>query len=153
MTDNIMDFSNRRGAVRPELFDTRRMRDALADELKRRYPVGTRKQVEREFRLSVDEARSACNGSAGPGTLDRMWRRGGWDLVIPVFTRLLAEGLDQHLERERRRHADLAEDLGETIRSVRLAADRGAGRGPRMVAAERRSVGSGYPETADGGEH
>lgn len=112
------------GPSHPKLFKTDRLRDALADYLTEQHPMpGRRKAVRARFGLNDDEARSLCEGSPSPTTLDKVWRKEGWGIVLAVFTRLLGEGVDQHLEREKRRHAEQAERLGEIIRDLRVVAD------------------------------
>lgn len=110
------------GARRPTMFKTdHRLRDALADYFAEQYPVGRRSLVAKRFKLTNDEARAVCDGSASPTTLDKVWRKGGWGLVIAVFTRLLGEGLDQHLERERRHLAEHDQKLGAMVSDLRVA--------------------------------
>lgn len=151
MSEVLVGNFNRVGAIRPDMFGTQRVRDALADELKQRYPAGTRKAVERAFKLSVDEARSACNGSAGPGTLDRIWRRGGWDLVIPVFTRLLGEDVAQHFGREAQRHAQIA-DRSRSFADLSARHSAAQGDEPGWgLGGRRRRVGERSASTTDGG--
>lgn len=122
----VIDLRNlpRSGPFHPRLFKTDRLRDALADYLAEQHPnPGRRKAVGQRFGLNADEARSACEGSPSPTTLDKIWRKEGWGIVLAVFTRLLGEGVDQHLGREKRRHAEQAERLGEIIRDLRVVAD------------------------------
>lgn len=128
-----MEIPGSFGAKRPRLslFKTDRVRDVLADYCESMWPVGRRKTIERLWGLSSDEARAVCEGSASQRTLDKVWRAGGWGLVLPVFTKLLGEGVDQHIARERARNAATASTLREVSRSLRAlpaahtAADRG----------------------------
>lgn len=109
-------------AAQGEFFPIARTRDALADYAARRWPKGSRrKAVAEEWGLSADEARAVCQGSASQATLDRVWRhkRGGWSLVLAVFSRLLGEGIDQHLARERERHVERVERLDALAESIR----------------------------------
>lgn len=116
------------GPRQPKLFKPDRLRDVLADTLARQHPKpGTRKAVGRRLKLNGDEARSAVEGSPSPTTLDKIWREGGWPLVIEVFGEFLGERLDQHLERERRRHDQMAEQIGEVVRDFRSAVASGRG--------------------------
>lgn len=144
-----MHFSARDGQKLPLLFDIR-LGEALADICRERWPSGTRKHVAREWDLGDQHARSVCRGDVSKADLEHIFRhkRGGWPLILEVFARFLGEGVDQHLERERRRHENRAQQMGEHLRDLRLAVSgdhrdgpgervRVAGRGP----SQRRDVG------------
>lgn len=120
------------GGKLPALFDIR-LGDALADLCRERWPNGTRKAVAKEWGLTTEQARSVCEGSAAKATLELIFRhhRGRWPLILEVFARYLGEGVDQHLERERRRHAERAEQLGEVVRDFRAAVHPRRGADPR----------------------
>lgn len=135
------------GGKTAKLFRPDRMADALSDICEERWPLGRRKAAGKEWGLSDEQARTVCEASASKATLEHIFKhkRGGWPLVLDIFGRMLGEGLDQHLERERRRHAERAEQIGEVVRDfraalggghrdrasdhLRLAGDRGAERG------------------------
>lgn len=147
MTVVHMDVPPRFGAMRPSLF-RKSTRDALADVIAQRFPFGRRGAVRKEFKLTDDQARGVCRGDCAWQTFDQVLDEGGWALALELLAIRFGEGLDQHLERERRRHAALAEDLGEVVRDFRSVAAGGAGRGARVVAAEPRHMGAGHPPKA-----
>jgi hypothetical protein len=126
MTETFMEIPGSFGAKRPSLFTPDRTRDCLADYCEKMWPVGRRKTIERLWGLSSDEARAVCEGSASQRTLDKVWRAGGWPLVLAIFTHLLGEGVDQHFSRERDRHAEIAGRIAELAEGARAQPD------PRM---------------------
>lgn len=121
MTVTMVRFHGRDGDFSPKLFRTDRMADALADYCQTHAPRGRRKWAAKRFGLTDEEARTVCEGSPSKATLDKAFRNGGWALVLEVFAILLGERIDQHLEREARRHAERAEILGSTVRTLRSA--------------------------------
>lgn len=127
MTVISLENSPRFGPKQPRLFKRDRLRDVLSDTLSQQHPApGRRKAIGKRFDLNNDEARSAVEGSPSPTTLDKIWREGGWPLVIEVFGAFLGERLDQHLARERERHEQQAEQIGELVRDFRSLAHSGA---------------------------
>lgn len=135
-----------RGDFLPQLFDIR-LGDTLADLARERWPSSTRKHVAREWGLTHEQARSVCEGSASKSTLEHIFRhkRGRWPLILEVFARFLGEGVDQHLERERRRHAERIEQLGEVMRDLRTVGAGGGRSGDRLAvrSAGRATAGRG----------
>lgn len=126
MTVTHLEIPPRFGAHRPSLF-RKRLRDAIADALTQRFPHGRRSAVRQVFKLSDDEARGALRGSLSWETFDKVLDEGGWALALEVLALRFGEGLDQHLERERRRHAERAEQIGEVVRDFRSAVRGGLG--------------------------
>lgn len=149
MSEVVVTFSGRRGE-QLSILGVDRLRDALADYCAERWPIGRRKEVARAFRLSAEQARAVIEGRPANSTMDQVWREGGWTVVLPVFGKLLGEGVDQFIERERRRHAENAARLSALVRDLRpvddLGAERRAGAPARRVGdlgVERRRVGEG----------
>lgn len=125
MTVTHMDFSTRFGAHRPNLFK-KRTRDALADLMAQRFPFGRRSAVKKVFKLTDDQARAACRGSPSWETFDQVLDEGGWAVALELLAIRFGEGVEQHLARERARHAEHVERLGEVMRDLRIV---GAGTG------------------------
>lgn len=127
------------GEISHSLFDIR-LGDTLAELARERWPSGTRKHVAREWGLTHEQARSVCDGSASKATLEHIFRhkRGRWPLILEVFARFLGEGVEQHLQRQRRSHEERAERLGAIARDLHLASDRGADGGPELDAGRSR---------------
>ncbi|MCA3754185.1 MAG: hypothetical protein ACK5YD_00335 [Phenylobacterium sp.] len=78
-------------------------RVALAQYCEARWPVGRRKAVEREWRLSPDEARGVIEATASAATIDKVFRAGGWSVALPILSEVIGESLDVFLQRERER--------------------------------------------------
>jgi hypothetical protein len=78
---------------------------ALAVYCERRWPVGRRKSVMREWGLSEEEARSVIEGKASKRTIGRIFKHknGGWPVAIPIMGAVIGQELGRHIE-ERRRH-------------------------------------------------
>lgn len=87
MAVTYMEISDRVGAHRPGLF-RKTTREALADLVAQRWPVGRRKSVIKAFGLTDDEARAVINGTAAHATLDKVFDAGGWDLILALFSLL-----------------------------------------------------------------
>lgn len=137
-----MNIRGRGGQFQPGLFSPETIAEALADAMQHAAPTGRRKYIETRLKMRTDDARRVAESRASKVQLDHAFKVGGWPLVLDVFARLLGEGLDQHLERERRRHADLAEDLGEVVRSFRAAGAGGPGNGARVASAQSGDMGA-----------
>lgn len=151
-----MEIPDRLGALRPKLF-RKTTRDALADLMAQRYPAGRRKAVLRAFRsLTDDEARAVCSGTPSQATLEKVLDEGGWGLALELLALRFGEGVDQHLERERRRHADQASRLAAMAGDIRslvsarrdLAAELDPPRDRRGRLVDRR-VGAGADQATD----
>lgn len=110
------------GASYPSMPLTRQTRDAFAKYVELRWPVARRKRVEAEWGLTPDEARAVCEAKASATTIDKVFKHknGGWAVIIPVLGAVVGTSLDQHIENERRVHAERAETLGEVVRSLRF---------------------------------
>lgn len=118
MTVTWMEIPDRVGAIRPSLF-RKTTREALADLVAQRWPVGRRKSVIRAFGLTDDEARAVINGTASHGTLDKVFDAGGWALALDVYAIRFGHAVDLHLAREKAAHEERAAKLGENIRRLR----------------------------------
>lgn len=117
----MMEILGSDGAGRPTLSLERATRDALAKYAALRWPVGRRKAVEREWGLTVDEARAICEGTAGTGTIDKIWKHknGGWAVAFPVLGAVIGCGADEFVAAERRKHVELARRSGAVVRDLR----------------------------------
>lgn len=130
MTVTHMDFSTRFGAHRPNLFK-KRTRDALADLIAQRFPFGRRAAVRKAFSLTDDQARAACRGSPSWETFDQVLDEGGWAVALELLAIRFGEGVDQHLAREKHRHEQRAQQIGEVVADFRAAASPGRRDGVR----------------------
>lgn len=127
MTVSYMDFSPRRGAKQPNLFDDDRLEAAVSAYLAREYPTqGKRKQVARRFKLTDDEAKAACEGAASKSVINKILQAERWRIGLELLAIMFGEGVDQHLARERERHEQRARQIGEHLRDLRLASSGGS---------------------------
>jgi hypothetical protein len=69
---------------------------AFALYCEKRWPVGRRKAVEREWGLSVDEARAVVEAKASKRIISKILKhpRGGWAVVLPVLGAVIGEPID-----------------------------------------------------------
>lgn len=128
MQGALMQFRGSRGQSQPGLFLPDSMSEALADAMQHAAPTGRRKHIVKRLKVSEDDARRIAEGRASKAQLDHAFKVGGWPLVLEVFGRLLGEGLDQHLARERERHEANARRLGAVIRDIGASRSFGAER-------------------------
>ncbi|WP_395443599.1 hypothetical protein [Caulobacter sp. UC70_42] len=97
-------------------------RDALAEFVRTKWPIGAAKCAAREWDLSLDEAKGVLAGRTSIATLDRIWKHknGGWSVLLPVMGAVIGETADQFIEKQRDRHAELAErhrTMGRNLRA------------------------------------
>lgn len=84
---------------------------ALALYCKKRWPIGARKAAEREWDLSVDDARSLIEGSASKRIISKIWKhsRGGWAIALPVMGAVIGQPIDAFFRNQMREAAQQAE--------------------------------------------
>lgn len=144
MQVTMMEILGSDGAGRPILSLERATRDAMAKYVALRWPVGRRKAVEREWGLTVDEARAVCEATAGTATIDKIWKHnnGGWRVAFPVLGAVIGQGADDFLLSERRKNVELARRGGAVVRDFRALPDLHRDRPDKLApdqARERRS--------------
>lgn len=160
-----MEIFGRDGADRPMLQLDRATRDALAAFTARRWSANRRKEIQREWDLTADEARGVMEATASATTVDKIWKhpRGGWSVVLPVLGAVIGHGVGDFFAAERARALNEAEQIRRDAerladleaRAVRsfapVVVDRGHGVGPGAdvvavrpaVPGKRRSSGVG----------
>lgn len=130
MKVSTMGILTNDGGSNPLLLLDRQSRDALATYVNLRWPVGTRKAVAKEFGLSIDAARTVCEGTPSQTTIDKIWKspRGGWRVALPILGAVIGQSIEDFYQQEAkehaaqaRRHASLARDL-RALRSSRPGA-------------------------------
>ena len=149
MTVTSMEILGRDGANLPILPLLRQSRDALARYCEARWPVGRRKAVERAWGLSPDEARGVIEATASAATIDKVWKAGGWAVVLPVLSSVIGCSVEDFLQSERRKQLETARHTRALVRDVRAlraadpdpAAGRRAERGGEGSAIHRRRAG------------
>ena len=117
MTGTTMEIFGHDGARFP--ISLRQSRDALANDCTGRWPVGRRKAVEREWRLSPDEARGVIEATASAATIDKVWKAGGWAVALPVLSSVIGESVEDFLTTQRRKQLEVAQRTGALVRHLR----------------------------------
>ena len=130
MTVTHMEILGRDGANLPTLPLLRQSRDALARYCEARWPIGRRKAVEREWRLSPDEARGVIEATASAATIDKVWKAGGWAVALPVLSSVIGESLEDFMQTERRKQLEVAQRTGALVRRLRTVSPPRSGHGP-----------------------
>lgn len=115
------------GENRPLLPLARQSRDALARYCAIRWPVGRRKAIQTEWRLTAEEARAVAEASAGPATLDRVWKAGGWGVVLPVMAAVIGQPVSDFFRDQIREVERAHERATECEALARKALSRAAG--------------------------
>lgn len=139
MTVGMMEILGRDGAGRPTLHLDRGTRDALAAYTARQWPSNRRKEIQREWDLTADEARGIMEATPSASTIDKVWKhpRGGWAVALPVLGAVIGHGVGEFFAAER------ARALNEAERIKRDA--------ERLAELEARAFRSFSPVVADSG--
>lgn len=143
MAVGMMEIYGRDGADRPTLLLDRATRDSLAAYCARRWATNRRKEIQREWDLSPDEARGVMEATASASTVDKIWkhRRGGWSVVLPVLGAVIGQGVGEFFAAERERALHEAEQIKRD--AERLAALESAAVRSFAPAARRCRAGDG----------
>ena len=117
MDGNTMEIRDYLGESFPLFPYDQRTRDALAAYCARRWPSARRASVAREWSLSNDEARSVVEAKASWATWDKIvfHKRGGWEVLFPIFGALLNQTAEQFIVQKRKAHAEHARRLGALV--------------------------------------
>ena len=105
-------------------------REAVRDHLRETWPSGTAKHAARAYGLSVDKAREAAAGRASLTSIERIFKRGGPPVFLPILEEVWGERLARYF-------AEMRETYEQ--HGARLAAITGAW---GDLGADRDSVGS-----------
>jgi len=123
------------GDFSANLFPLDRTRDALSAYARLTWPTGRRKSVAAEWGLTDMEAKTVCEGSASQATLDKVFKRGGWEIILPIYGALLGVTVEQHLIKQRKSHVEHARRLGSLVRNGRSGDPGGPVRSPELGSA------------------
>lgn len=124
-----MEIRHAEGGKTPLFSDQLILRDALAGYSRARWPTNTTKAIAHEWGLTIDEAKGVMLGRASQTTIDKILRHrnGGWAVVLPVLGAVIGHGVDDFIQSERRKHAEIAQRHRALVRDLRaLAPDRSA---------------------------
>lgn len=133
MTGVAMEIWGYDGAKSPKFPLDGDLDVALAAYCKARWPVGTRKAIEREWDLSVDEAKAAAEGRASKRIINKIWThgRGGWAVALPVLAGVIGQPVQAFFEDQIKQAAIQAEKAKQHEELARAAYRRLAGRSDR----------------------
>lgn len=110
--------------------------DALADYTRNRWPAGTAKAAATEWKLTLDEARHMVAGRASKTTIEKIFKRGGLLVALPIIEEVAGQTVSQLIREVEDEH----EAQGRRIAEV--------GRGLRVLAGNR-----SFASPGDAGEH
>lgn len=102
--------SNKRQSQRTLELD-KGFRDVLADYLTRRWPTGTAKHAAREFDLSLARSREAVAGRVSLTTLERIFKRGGFAVALPIVADVIGHSLARYFRELREAHDESGKRL------------------------------------------
>lgn len=156
MSVGALEILGRDGADATILGLDRATREALVIYCARRWPIGRRKAVEREWRLSPDEARGIIEGTASWSTVDKVWKRGGWAVILPILGAVVGHGVGEFFAEEAaraRQEAEQARSDAEALARVEDVARRSFGPsvGPGMAPVGDRLAGVHLGALAENG--
>ncbi|MFI8683207.1 hypothetical protein ACIGFJ_12670 [Brevundimonas diminuta] len=119
MTDTMMDFSPFDGGFSP----LGGMKEALASFVRNRWPVHTQKTIEREWGLTIDEAKGLIKGQASVRTIEKVLahKNGGWAVALPIMGGVIGHGLTDYIASERDRLNHEAEQRQRRAAALREA--------------------------------
>lgn len=151
MTVTAMSILRSDGEKRPTLELDVEWETGLAIYCRDRWPTGRRKAIEREWGLSVDDARSVVEGKASKRIISKIWKhpRGGWSVALPVMGAVIGQPIDAFFRNQMqqaakaaehaRHHEELAQAAYRRLeaRPPSPGEDRGPGRGSGAVGAEK----------------
>lgn len=136
MSVGVLEIMGRDRADRAILGLDRPTREALKIYCERRWPVGRRKAIEREWGLSPDQARGVMDGTPSTSTIDTVWKRGGWAVVLPILGAVIGHGVGEFFAEEAERareEAELAQREADALAQAEHIAQRSFA--PRMAGA------------------
>lgn len=111
------------------------VRDALADHLRLRWPTHTAKHAAREYDLTLDRAREAVAGRASLTTVERIIKRGGFAVALPLIEAITGQSLASHFRDMRAAHEENGRRLAAMFGADPVGSavpDRVAGGGSRL---------------------
>ncbi|WP_338575780.1 hypothetical protein V8J38_11350 [Brevundimonas olei] len=119
MTDTMMDFSPFDGGLSP----LGGMKEALASFVRNRWPVHTQKTIEREWGLTIDEAKGLIKGQASVRTIEKVLahKNGGWAVALPLMGGVIGHGLNDYIASERDRLSHEAEQKRQRAAALKEA--------------------------------
>lgn len=117
MAETVTMIRHNLVAQRQPLPLDRRLKDAIAEYFRARWPQGTAKMVAREFDLTLDAGKSVVCGKCSWESWDAIifHKRGGWHVVFPVYGIALEQTAEQFIIAERKSHEERARRLGALL--------------------------------------
>lgn len=139
-----MEISRIKWPAQRELALDKGTRDALAELARRLWPHHTAKLAAREWDLTVDEARGVVAGRSSLTTYDKIIKKGGLGVALPVAEIVTGQSIASYFAKMREANDEHSIRFAAVFSSLLpLPADRGGrpGGGPGPLAGLRRSVG------------
>ncbi len=138
MRELALEIRRTEAATSPLFGDSLVLRDALGSYMRLRWPANTAKLAAKEWDLSLDEARGAMLGRTSVQTIDKIFKAGGWAVVLPVMGAVLGHGVDDFIAQERKRLRDARRDYEtQDRRLAEMGRDLRAGFGVAAVRAAK----------------
>lgn len=135
-----MEILGSGGVNRPMLPLDVELDTAFALYCEKRWPIGRRKAIEKEWDLSVDEARAVVEAKASKRIISKILKhpRGGWAVVLPVLGAVIGEPIDAFFRDQMKQAAREARQAHEH-EQLAQAAYRRLESGPAASGEDRRS--------------
>jgi hypothetical protein len=128
MTGAVVEIPHNKWASQRNLKLDKGFRDVLAEYLRRRWPSGTVKHAAREFDLSMDRAREAVAGRVSLTTLERIFKRGGFAVALPILADVIGQSLARYFRELREAHDEQGDRIAALVGDRwSVGADRAAG--------------------------
>lgn len=101
------------------------MKEALASFVRTRWPTHTQKTIEREWGLTIDEAKGLIKGQASVRTIEKVLghKNGGWAVALPVMGSVIGHDLADYIRQERARLEEEARALEQSAKEMRCLGD------------------------------
>lgn len=89
MTETLVEIPSIKWEKQRKLGLDKGFSDALRDYARARWPHHTAKYAAREWDLSVDEGRGIVAGTASKTTVEKVFKRGGPGVAVPVLEEVI----------------------------------------------------------------
>lgn len=126
----------------------RDLREALAVYARRRWPTNTSGNAAKAWGISKQTAVNLLKGHASDATLTRVFRAGGWELVLPVIGAVIGHPVTDFFRNQTREaakeHAQAEQHERDASQAYRLLG--------RALVVDRRPAGASPASTREAGD-
>lgn len=142
MTGVVLQIPSYEREFQPELRLDKCFGVALRDYCKRRWPHHTAKYAAREFDLSLEEGRGLAKASPSKRTIEKVFKRGGLAVALPIIEEVTGESLSGFLRALGRQHEKNDQRVRALLGDIRALhpLDRGFGGGVDVAEDNRRDA-------------